>query len=117
MLLGIEELMACGVGFYWTGYVLRGRLYLDKNALELICDSNKWTRGAYARDKDDVVVELRDASATKYCVRGAMMLVGCSIGDYTRAELMAIEMYDHSLISVNDRIGHKAVIQVLESCV
>lgn len=85
-------------------------------AFELLLDRNKWTQRAFARDEDGKYCGAGNTSAICWCARGA--IDKCyGMTDSRAVSLIAYkkakELFNSTLMSVNDNLGYEAVMEVL----
>jgi len=67
---------------------VRERMVLARG---LISDPAKWTKGAFARTREDRVCGVRTVGAVKFCMSGAMGQIG-SLHDDLHAEAIKVVM-------------------------
>lgn len=82
----------------------------------LLSDERRWTRDFSARDLDERSVHPRDPSAVCWCLQGAVLKASPpprTVGWY-RIQRIASETYKLNPVQVNDRIGHAAVLKLLD---
>lgn len=99
-----------------------------REAYETIKDPSRWTRGASARDKYGDAVMVHNPGAVKFCATGALDYRSWLHGtfDRTDAEIekdqeligqlcdMSYDLFETDIVSVNDRLGHEAIVQLYE---
>jgi hypothetical protein len=90
-------------------------------ARELIADPERWTQGEYARDADGKPVDDGDERAVRWCATGAIWRTAPSGSVACRTIQLAAEVarraHDMGLMQVNDRLGHQAVLRVLDQAI
>lgn len=83
-------------------------------ALALIEDPQRWTQGTFARAQDGTPVRTRFELAVQWCAEGACLLA--TKYDYAaHADELAIaahELFHRGPVSVNDQLGHAAVLSM-----
>lgn len=100
------------------------RLQLLKNIKALILHPANWTQGRFARDIDGISVSYTALSAICWCLTGALIRVCFGISNpYTMYFLSNLlissskSLYDKNLVQVNDGLGHKEVLLVLDHAI
>ena len=91
-----------------------------ERARTLIAEPDRWCRGSYARGKGGASVSVRDPSAQRYCAMGALLLAAYeTTGDVGQADELAYSLARSlsetgSLVFINDRQGHDAVLALFD---
>jgi hypothetical protein len=91
-------------------------------ARDLISDESRWTRFDYAQDMFGSRIEsVHDNSACCWCAYGALSKVSglepeeCDSSD--ALEFAANELFEQSVVDVNDLRGHAAILQVFDKAI
>jgi len=96
---------------------------LLRAAQELIRDKSKWTRGAYGRDAAGESVDDVDSitAAESFCALGAVHFVSGDEVDegpwFEALRRAAIIAGESSVVSVNDVLGHDAVMKMFDRAI
>jgi hypothetical protein len=90
-------------------------------ARELIADPERWTQGVFARDAEGRSVDPSDDRAVRWCAAGAIWRVATVAHGWCDAYWLARDAaeraHDSGLTEVNDRLGHQAVLRVLDQAI
>lgn len=92
---------------------------------DLLSDPGRWTRGSFARDADLSTVSVNDDRACAWCLQGALARVTNWDERYLAAQhalvsLIPLDDRDrpvHHLPSLNDQVGHAAVLALLDEAI
>ena len=86
---------------------------------DLISDHHRWTRYWYARNNKGQEVGANSKHACRWCANGALWHVARDTEIYMQAcyRLQAVshDLYGLSFVRVNDELGRKAVLKVLDA--
>lgn len=87
-------------------------------AREKIADRKNWCRGSLALLPNRQIASPRNPNAVKWCALGACYSIPrmAELAIW-QLELAATELYNTVVISVNDRIGHKAVLRLFDHAI
>lgn len=91
-----------------------------REALKLIRKPERWTQGAYARDKDGDTCAPGGGRSVCWCAVGAVREVTRGHVLRYRAVNLLNEHTDHStqnIIWSNDRVGHGAVVETFKRAI
>ncbi len=88
-----------------------------KEARELLSDESRWCKFALAKDSDGKGVGINDPSATQWCIAGACLKVGLDNREWSRLESIADQMYQESIVGVNNTLGYKFILRVLDHAI
>lgn len=88
------------------------------SARQLISNPENWTQGTFARIKDGRITSALDSRAVCFCSLGAAIRCTPEYEDYLRVaealELAADDMLGTYVEAVNDRYGHKYVLEMYD---
>ena len=91
-----------------------------KAARKLIEKKENWTTKTSARDAEGKSCKVTDENAHQFCVTGAIHKVCTPYADCNVA-YSAVVLLDRyagkSVVDINDREGHEAVLNVLDECI
>ena len=94
-----------------------------RRARAMVASPSKWTRGAFARDENGMVVQPASPDATSFCAAGAIMraayeLAGCA-HDWDRSAYdilrRSTDQAGRPLHLVNDRRGRAATLRLIDT--
>jgi hypothetical protein len=89
-----------------------------KKAKEKILDPSHWCSGVYAEDNAGNSIDVKSPKATRWCAYGAIdsMDVVDTYADRILSN-SSIRLYHMELASVNDSLGHEAVIKIYDAAI
>lgn len=97
---------------------VRRAIRILTEARVLISDKRRWTTGCTARDVDRRPVPVNSHTAVVWCARGAIEKVGATAPWSSSIAYRAIyQSTSTSLVSVNDKGGHKRVLALLDRAI
>lgn len=88
-----------------------------KAARELISDPRRWTQGCYARDELGNKTLCDASDACQWCALGSLLHYRADISTFRLLSQAAHNIHDAKADSVNDRLGHAAVLKMFDAAI
>ena len=90
-------------------------------ARDRVKDPEHWCQGTYALTKDGLDANPTEDRADRFCAIGALLRANDKSENYIKAELAlrhaASKLFSKGPTSVNDQLGHEAVVAMFDEAI